>query len=56
MTLIDQFIARVERLERRFNGDKHNQDFWMMNVDELKAVRDFLTKPGLFDEARETEK
>lgn len=33
---------------RRNEGDKYHQDFWMVAVDELKAVRAALVQGRLF--------
>jgi hypothetical protein len=39
---VAEFIARVDRLEERFKGDKYSQDSWMFPVDLLKQIRDRL--------------
>jgi dihydrofolate reductase len=40
--LVDAFVARVDRLEKRYEGDAYVKS-WLMSADELKAVRDRLT-------------
>lgn len=52
--LIAKFIARVDRLERRYEGDKF-ADMWLVPKDELIAVRDSIVRPGLFDSVKAAE-
>jgi allantoicase len=48
---IAKFIDRIDRLEKRYKGDliARYADTWLVPKEELIAVRDHLTKPGLFD-------
>lgn len=45
---VEKFIARIDRLEKRYNGDKY-ATAWLVPKEELIAVRDSITKPTLFE-------
>lgn len=46
MSMIEKFIARIDRLEERYKKDKFASSY-LVPADELKAVRDELKEPSL---------
>lgn len=46
---VTDFIERVDRLEKRYKGDKFAER-WLMPRDLVIAVRDELKQPKLFRE------
>lgn len=46
MSIIEKFIARIDRLEERYKKDKYASSY-LVPADELKAVRDELKQPSL---------